>query len=266
MENIKVPFFKRLKKAVIDFESYSDFAVEKLNIAIKYIAKLTLIFAIIISIAYTFQFSQMINNEEQLQIIRNQMQETSGLEIDAIEQLIQNIKNSNNFEFYANLALTLSFSFFASIFVYSLIYAIMVSIMGLLVSRIARIRLKYKPIYIMSMYALTLPIILNCIYAVTNVLTGFTIDYFQIVYASIACIYIVTAILMIKTDFIEQQRELIKIVQEQRKVKYEQREDKEDEKKKEPVDDKDKKENPPTEEPLGDADGGLATKQMPNEE
>lgn len=266
MESIKIPFFKRVKRAIINFESYSDFAVEKFSVAIKYIAKLTLIFAIIISIAFTFQFSQMINNEEQLQIIRNQMQETSGLEVEAIDQLIQNIKNSNNFEFYANLALALSFSFFASILLYSLIYALMVSIIGFLASRITRIRLKYKPIYIMSIYALTLPIILNCIYAVANALTGFTIDYFQIVYISIACIYIVTAILMIKTDFIEQQRELIKIVQEQRKVKYEQREEKEDEKKKEPVDDKDKKDTPPAEEPLGEADGGLATKQMPSEE
>lgn len=264
MENIKIPFFKRVKRAIVDFDSYSDFAVEKTSTAIKYIAKLTLIFAIVISIVFSFQFSKMINDEEQLQIIRNQLQETTGLAIDDINQSIQAIRNNNSFEFYANVTIGLSVSFFAYIFIYSLIYAVMVSIIGFLTSRITRIILKYKPIYIMSIYALTLPTILHCIYAAVNILTGFTIDYFLIVYMSIACIYIVTAILMIKTDFIEQQQEIIKIIQEQRKVKKEQEEKNPVE---EPKEDKKKKEeNEPTgEEPLGEADSELATKRLPNE-
>ena len=104
----------------------------------------------------------------------------------------------------------------------------------------------------MSIYALTLPLFLNLIYLILNVLTGFTMSYFSIVYNVIACIYIVTAILMIKSDFVDQQKELIKIVEEQRVVKKEQREEnkekpdekKDDQKEKEPEDDPIKNKDP----------------------
>lgn len=253
MENTKIPFFKRIKSAIIDFESYSNFAVEKISVSIKYIAKLIAIFSIIISIAFSYKFSTIINNEEQLQILCNQIQETGMVDAIEVEKTINTIKDNSDTTFYVALTLNFFMYFFALYFVYGLIDAIIVSILGFLTSRLTRIRLKYKPIYVMSIYALTLPIILNCIYIVANTFTGFTIDYFQIVYNVIAYIYVITAILMIKTDFIEQQREIIKIVQEQRKVKYEQKEEKKEEKDKQPEDeDKDKEETPP-EEPLGEA-------------
>ena len=251
MENVKIPFFKRIKSSIVDFERYSDFAVEKISVSIKYIAKLIAIFSIIIAIAFSYKFSTIINNEEQLQILCNQIQETGMVDATQVEKTIKTIKDNGDTTFYVALTLNFFMYFFALYFVYGLIDAIIVSILGFIASRITRIRLKYKPIYIMSIYALTLPIILNCIYIVVNTFTGFTIDYFQIVYNVIAYIYVITAILMIKTDFIEQQRELIKIVQQQIKLKYEQKEEKKEKKEEQPKD-KEKEEMPP-EEPLGEA-------------
>ncbi len=261
MESTKIPFFKRLKKAVIDFESYSDFAVEKIDIAIKYFAKLMVIFSLIVAITFTYKFSTVINNEEQLQITYNELADT-GMDLKLMDDVISYVKNNNNFQFYALLTLSVTGYVFLAQFAVGLLDALLVCIVGIIISRITRIRLKYKPIYVMSIYALTLPIILNCIYVIAHTFTGFTIDYFSIVYNIIAYIYLVTAILLIKTDFIERQRELIKIINEQEKVRREHEQNDNETPDEEPKDEEDKKpEENPTEEP----DGGLATKQLPNE-
>ena len=246
MENTKIPFFKRLKRAIVNFESYSEFAVEKMSVAIKYFAKLMIIFSIIISIAFTYKFSNVVNDEEQLQIMQNQLLE-NGVDLEVINESMNYIKTNNNIQFYLTLVLSITIYCFGIFFILGLIDALLISVIGFIASRITKILLKYKPIFIMSIYALTLPIILNCIYIVANTLTGFTIDYFSIVYNVIAYIYIITAILMIKTDFIEQQRELVKIIREQQKIKHEQKNEEEPEEKQ---DEKDKdKENPPKQEP-----------------
>lgn len=253
MENIKIPFFKRLKKAVIDFESYSDFAVEKLNIAIKYFAKLMIIFSILISIAFTYKFSTIVNNDEQMQIMHNQLAD-NGIDLKLVDELINYVKNNNNAELYLTFGLSTAVYIFATYFILGLFDALLVCIVGIIISRITRIRLKYKPIYIMSIYALTLPIILNCIYIIVNAFTGFTIGYFPIVYNVIAYIYIVTAILMIKTDFIEQQRELMKIISEQEKVRKEHEQNNNENPDEKPEDEENEKpEDVPPDKPLGEA-------------
>jgi len=103
----------------------------------------------------------------------------------------------------------------------TLIDILILSVMGYLVSIMSRMRLKYSAIYNISAYALTLPIILNIIYIVLNALTGFNIKYFEIMYTAIAYIYIIAAILLIRSDVIKKQIELAKIIQEQDKVREE---------------------------------------------
>ena len=116
----------------------------------------------------------------------------------------------------------------------------LLSIIGLIISRIAAIKLKYKEIFNMSVYALTLSIILYLAYICVNIMTGFTITYFDLAYEIISYIYIITAILMIKSDLIKQQIEVGKIVEEQKKVKEEKQEEnnEEDKPKEEPKEDK----------------------------
>ena len=116
----------------------------------------------------------------------------------------------------------------------------LLSIIGLIISRIVAIKLKYKEIFNMSVYALTLSIILYLAYICVNIMTGFTITYFDLAYEIISYIYIITAILMIKSDLIKQQIEVGKIVEEQKKVKEEKQEEnnEEDKPKEEPKEDK----------------------------
>ena len=117
----------------------------------------------------------------------------------------------------------------------------LLSIIGLIMSKIAAVKLKYKEVFNMSIYALTLSIVLYLIYICVNISTGFTIKYFDLAYQIISYIYIVTAILMIKSDLIKQQIEVGRIIEEQKKVREEKKqEDNEEEKPKE--DKKEKKE------------------------
>ena len=73
----------------------------------------------------------------------------------------------------------------------------------------------------MGVHALTLPIILNILYIILNAFTGYTIKYFQIMYTAISYIYMVAAILIIKSDYIKRQMELDKLKSEQEKVRAE---------------------------------------------
>ena len=56
---------------------------------------------------------------------------------------------------------------------------------------------------------------------IVNILTGYTIKYFDVLYMAITCIYVIAAILIIRSDIIKQQIELSKIMQEQEKVRQE---------------------------------------------
>ncbi len=98
---------------------------------------------------------------------------------------------------------------------------IVIAIFGYLASRICGIKFKFTPMITLSIYSLTLSIILTAIYNVVLVLTGFVIKYFEVMYLLIAYVYIIAAIFMIKYDLIKQTQELQKIIEVQKQVKNE---------------------------------------------
>lgn len=127
-----------------------------------------------------------------------------------------------------------------------LIDVLLLSVVGYLLTKIVNVKFKYRSIFNMSIYALTLSILLYLIYTIVNIFTMFTVKYFDIAYNAIAYIYMITAILTIKSDLIKQQIELQMIQKEQKKVKEENREEKEKKEEKEnskkPEDKENKKE------------------------
>ena len=165
--------------------------------------------------------------------------------------------------------ITLYVSVFITIFIYSFIMyllttlsnVIFLSVFGYLTTWIARIKMRFLAIFNMSIYAFTLSIFLNMIYIAVNIFIDFNMEYFQVMYVAVAAIYLVAAIFILKTEFMKQQIELMKILETQELVKKEmeekeqeekqeqekkerQEKDKEEEKKeKEKEQKKDKKEN-----------------------
>lgn len=161
------------------------------------------------------------------------------------EDVLTFIANVNNMNLYASFFMVVVIYMFIIYFASTLVDVIMVGVLGFIFSRIVGIKLRFKATFNMGVYALTLPILLNMIYIVVNAVTGLEIKYFGWMYTTISYIYMIVAILMIKTDFLNKQAELMRIIEEQEKVKREIEENerrKEEEKKKEPKDERGKEE------------------------
>ena len=105
-------------------------------------------------------------------------------------------------------------------------------------SRFCGVNMPASKMFSLSIYSLTLSVLLSAIYTMVYTFTDFYIDSFQTVYILIAYIYIIAAILIIKSDVIKQKMELQKIITVQKQVKKELEEEKE--KQKEEEKDKDK--------------------------
>lgn len=144
------------------------------------------------------------------------------------QDLLDFINGKEVITFYIMFVGVFWFYMFIIYFITIITYAIMLAILGHITSMLLRIPLKYKATFNMALHALTLPIILNIIYIIVNLFTGFTIKYFQVMYSAISYIYIVTALLMIKADFIKKGQELSKIIEKQQKIRQEYDENQDD--------------------------------------
>lgn len=155
--------------------------------------------------------------------------------------VINYVDNINIVSMYATIYFIMFIYLFIVYFIAILLDVLMLSILAIFISRISRIKLKFAPCFNIAVHGVTLSVVLNLIYIIVNLLTGFNIKYFNFMYTTISYIYVVVAILMIKTDFINRQIELMKIVEEQEKVRQKLEEQKEEKNKKQ--EEKKEKEN-----------------------
>ena len=314
--NRKMSFFVRVYKSITNFDTYTRFATEPISKAIKYLAILVLIFAIIITtfyitslkskvskgIAYLNENIENINfsdkkfsyNNDEYSIYNEEGNIVPIIIVDTSEEPnIQEYKDKvklynygfillrdnmmvfisaegagenqfttisysdygienmskeeilnslNNPAIYVLIAIVMFIAEFIEYFIYIILNAVTLAVMGQLVAIILRLRMKFSETYKMGIYALTLPTLLELIYIIVNSTTGFVIQYFSWMYTTISYIYICVAILMIKTDFINMQKELIRIKMEEEKSEEEEQLRENEETKDEDTEDK-KEEN-----------------------
>ena len=314
MENKKLSFFSRVKKAIFKFEDYEFFINEKIKVAIFYIFKLLILSSIIVSIAITykvvsqledmyhnifdsmpdFEFSEgVLNSSQTLEKVNeehdfylmvdttevNEKKEAeykSKLEEHSLgivllrdkliyrvndsaeylysdileiygtsdvsfnkEQTIKYIKeNASGVSLYSCVFLLMFISFFIITLISVISDIILLSLLGMITARLAKLKLNYASAIIIGIYSLTLPIILLTLYDVTSILTAFNIEFFNVIYISIGYIYVIAAILLMKSELIKQTVEIGKIVEVQEDVRKE-LENKEEN----PKDKEEKKEN-----------------------
>jgi len=187
----------------------------------------------------------MISNGTTGQVIYNYSDITNayGLTEFTKQDVINYIEGMNIVFIYSSIYLMIFVYLFIVYFISILMDVLILALLAFIISRISRIRLKFVSSFNIAIHGITLPVLLNLIYIIVNLLTGFNIKYFGFMYTTISYIYVIVAILMIKTDFINRQLELIKIAGEQQKVREElqkQKEEKEKEKE-EKNNDKEKK-------------------------
>ena len=158
------------------------------------------------------------------------------------KQDVINYANSSKIgSLYVSIALTIFIYAFIMYFITSISNAVFLGVFGYLSAICAKIKMRFVAIFNMTIYALTLSTILNMIYIAINIFTKFNMQYFQVMYVSVAAIYLVAAIFLLKSDFMKRQAELMKLAEAQELIKKEM-EQKEEEKQQEEQREKEKKE------------------------
>lgn len=165
----------------------------------------------------------------------NYKQTFSQMSIEQFDKntVINYINSAQIFTLYMGIFIIIFIYGFIMYIINTLMYALLVSFFGYLTTWIAKIRMRYVAVFNMSVYALTLSILLNIIYIVVNTFIDFTMQYFEAMYISVAVIYVAAAIFILKSEFMKKQAELIKIAEAQAIVKKEMEKQDKEEKEKE---------------------------------
>jgi len=142
---------------------------------------------------------------------------------------INYIEGMNIVYIYTSIFFVICIYLFIIYFIAIFIDVLILALLAIIVARISRIKFKFVPAFNIAIHSITLPVLLNLIYIIINILTGFNIKYFEIMYDTISYIYVIVGVLMIKTDFINRQMELIKLTEEQEKIREEMNKKKEEE-------------------------------------
>lgn len=154
-----------------------------------------------------------------------------GIQEFTKQDVINYAKSSQIINLYISVFITVFVYSFIMYFLTTISNALFLSIFGYIASWVAKIRMRYVAIFNMSVYALTLSTILNMLYVGVNIFIKFNMEYFEVMYVSVAAIYLVAAIFILKSEFIKKQAELIKIAEAEAIVKKQLEEQKEEEEK-----------------------------------
>ena len=158
------------------------------------------------------------------------------------QKLVETLNNTNITAMYISVFIAVLFYMYIIYLITTILDVVFVGIIGYLTSKIVKINMKASQVYSLAVYSMTLSVLLNALYTPIRLLTGFNMEYFSVMYTLIPYVYIITAILMIRTDLVKQQIEIGKIKKVQEEVKNEIEERKREEKKEEQEKKKDKKE------------------------
>ena len=171
----------------------------------------------------------------------------------------------NGPKIYIVFLITGTIYLFIGYFIKTLLDVLILSLFGMITTLVAGIRIRYRAVFNMAVYSITLSTILQLIYIIVNTFTGFNVKYFDLMYTAISFICLTAAIFMIKSDVIRQQIELMKVIeakkQEQEEQKDEEKkeedkkEEKEEQEEKKEEDNKEEKENEKKEETPPTAEG-----------
>ena len=149
------------------------------------------------------------------------------------QDIINYINSSQMVNIYISLFLTIFVYSFSMYLLTTLSNAVFLAAFGYLTTLIAKIRMRFVAIFNMAVYSLTLSTILNMIYIAINIFVPFSMEYFQVMYVTVAAIYLVAAIFLLKSEYIKRQMELMKLAETEQLVRRELEQKEEEEKEKE---------------------------------
>lgn len=159
------------------------------------------------------------------------------------EQVIEFVTGTQMTSIYLGLFSILLMSAISVYFINTILNVVLVSIFGYLATLITKMKMRYVAILNMAIYSITLPTILQMVYVIVNQLFGIQIKYFDVMYILVSCIYMIAAIFILKSDFTKKQEQLSEVVEVQKQVKEELKENEENKQEPEKKKDKKKKED-----------------------
>ena len=164
-----------------------------------------------------------------------QMLEQMGINEFQKQDVINYINSSQILNIYVSIFITIFVYSFAMYLLTTLSNAVFLAVFGYLTTWIAKIRMRFVAVFNMAVYSLTLSTILNMIYIAINIFIPFNMEYFQVMYVTVAAIYLIATIFLLKSEYIKRQVELMKIAEAQEIVRkeLEEKEQEEENKKRE---------------------------------
>lgn len=211
MEQVKNTFFNRLKISIKDIDKYDVFAGDKVKKSVIYISKLLAIVMIIVSIFYTYKFYSDITRVENYEEFLESFELPEEMKKDAI-YVMENTETSKLMVVYFITTFVMNYGIH---FIITMLDIILLMLLAYVSTMFSRIMFKPSVLFNISASAITLSVIIKGIYFIINILNGFTIKYFDLMYTSVAYIYTIAAILIIKSELIKNEQELMQIMAEQ---------------------------------------------------
>jgi hypothetical protein len=161
------------------------------------------------------------------------------------ETVLEKINGNGRQDIYFTILFVAFAMTFIINFVSTLINVLALSLLGIIIAKLVKTSLKYSAIFNMSISAITLPTLLSLIYSVLQLFTGFNMEYFQIMYTIVSYIYLIAAILIIRSEENKKKQEIVTTIQitNLEKEKQKEKEQEENDKQKQNNDENKEKEN-----------------------
>ncbi|MBR2744161.1 MAG: DUF1189 domain-containing protein [Clostridia bacterium] len=98
------------------------------------------------------------------------------------------------------IVITLLMSYIV-LFISTMLDVLVISLIGFIISSIVgNNSFRFKNIFCIAVHSITLSVVMGMIYFIINTFTGFEVKYFSTMYTSLATIYMITAILLIRSE------------------------------------------------------------------
>lgn len=187
-------FGKTLYNSIFKFDAYKDLFKEKTSKTIKFYIILILFASIAISIAYVTRMLnvEMLQNMKEIYVSEEQ-QQTLQQSIDILKQ-----GGGSAVAIGVTAFLVTELIIFVFCFIVVMCNILLMSLIGIITSRINKIPLTYKEVFNLSVYSFSFSVVLIAIYLILGITIGLTISYFNYIYTLMAYIYLVTALILIK--------------------------------------------------------------------
>ena len=167
--------------------------------------------------------------------------EPMGIQKVVKQDVISYINSTQIISIFISLFFTMFIYAFTIYLLTTISNVVLLSFFGYIATILAKIRMRYVAIFNMAVYALTLSILLNTVYIGINIFIPFEMKYFQVMYTTVAVIYLVAAILILKTEFMKKELELRKIIEQQELLKQEKLDEEQQEKERKEKEERKKK-------------------------